>query len=205
MAAAAQLPSSHGLRGPTYSTLFGLLAVTGLRIGEAMGLDGRDVGTDEALLHIRHAKNGGHRLMPVTPCTADRLGEHRSLQTGLRVSELIGLDIGDVRLAPRSQAHVHCRGKGRKERATPLRSDSIKALSEWLRERAGSPDEPLFVSNRQGRFSRDAIERIVRKYTRIASETCPSLKNKRVSPHCLCHSAAMELLRSGVGCTVIAL
>lgn len=128
-----------------------------------------------------------------------------ALQTGLRVSELIGLNIGDILLAPQSKAHVHCRGKGRKERATPLRRDSIQALSGWLRERGGAPDQPLFVSNRQGRFSRDEIERIVRKYALIASETCPSLKGKRVTPHCMRHSAAMDLLRSKVDCTVIAL
>lgn len=128
-----------------------------------------------------------------------------ALQTGLRVSELIGLDVGDVVLDPSCQAHVQCRGKGRKERATPLRSDTVKALDEWLRERSGAPREPLFVSNRKQRFSRDGIERIVRKYARLASAACPSLKDKRVSPHTLRHSAAMELLRSGVSCTVIAL
>ena len=128
-----------------------------------------------------------------------------ALQTGLRVSELIGLNVGDVVLVPESRAHVHCRGKGRKERATPLRSDSIKALTEWLRERGGGPDDPLFVTNRQGRFSRDGIERIVRKYARMASEGQPSIKDKRISPHSLRHACAMELLRSGVGCTVIAL
>ena len=128
-----------------------------------------------------------------------------ALQTGLRVSELIGLNIGDVVLEPQSQAHVHCRGKGRKERKTPLRSDSVQALRGWIGERVASPDLPLFVSNRRGRFSRDGIERIVRKYTRMASEICPTLQNKRVSPHTLRHTAAMELLRSGVSCTVIAL
>ena len=128
-----------------------------------------------------------------------------ALQTGLRVSELIGLNVGDVVLEPQSQAHVHCLGKGRKERATPLRSDSVQALRNWLEERAVAPHQPLFVSNRRGRFSRDGIERIVRKYALMASETCPTLKSKRVSPHTLRHSTAMELLRSGVGCTVIAL
>ena len=128
-----------------------------------------------------------------------------ALQTGLRVSELIGINVGDVVLEPQSQAHVHCWGKGRKERATPLRSDSVRALRGWLVERAAMPDQPLFLSNRRGRFSRDGIERIVRKYVRMASETCPTLQSKRVSPHTLRHSTAMELLRSGVSCTVIAL
>ena len=127
------------------------------------------------------------------------------LQTGLRVSELIGLNVGDVVLDPEPRAYVHCRGKGRKERGSPLRADSIRVLREWLRERGGAPDESLFISNRRGRFSRDGIERIVRKYVRMAAEVQPSLKDKRISPHSLRHAAAMALLRSGVGCAVIAL
>ena len=110
-----------------------------------------------------------------------------ALQTGLRVSELIGLRLRDVVLVPASRAHVHCRGKGRKERTTPLRSDSVQALSQWLVERAGAPDDPLFVSNRRGRFSRDGIERIVHKYARMASRTCASMENKRIRPHTLRH------------------
>ena len=128
-----------------------------------------------------------------------------ALQTGLRVSELIGLNVADVVLDPPSRGHVQCRGKGRKERATPLRSDSASALSGWLRERSGAPDAPLFPSNRKRRFSRDGIERIVRKYVGLAAKTYPSLRDKRVSPHTLRHSAAMELLRGGVDCAVIAL
>ena len=129
-----------------------------------------------------------------------------ALQTGLRVSELIGLNVGDITLVSRNEAYLQCFGKGRKTRVTPLRSDSIAALTEWLQERgAMTPDEPLFISNRQDRFSRDGIERIVRKYCTMATETCPSLHDKRVSPHTLRHTAAMDLLRSGVGCTVIAL
>ena len=128
-----------------------------------------------------------------------------ALQTGLRVSELIGLNIADVVLDPPRRGHVQCRGKGRKERATPLRSDSAGALSDWLRERDGAPEAPVFVSNRKRRFSRDGIERIVGKYVRLAAQSCPSLRSKRVSPHTLRHSAAMELLRSGVDCAVIAL
>ncbi len=75
---AARLPSKPGLRGRTYATLFGLLAVTGLRISEALGLDDGDVDTDAALLRIRHAKNDRSRVVPVTPCTIERLLEYRS-------------------------------------------------------------------------------------------------------------------------------
>ena len=133
----------------------------------------------------------------------DRALLHLCVQTGLRVSELIELRCRDVVLG--TGAHVRCRGKGRKDRSTPLRADTVAVLHAWLAERRGSNDQPLFLSNRNGPLSRDAVERIVRKYVSLASERCPTLKRKHVSPHCLRHTAAMELLHKGVGCTVIAL
>jgi integrase/recombinase XerD len=126
-----------------------------------------------------------------------------ALQTGLRVSELINLSGGDIVLGP--GAHVRCLGKGRKERATPIRKDSIKQLRSWITERGGNEAEPLFVSNRNKRLSRDAVERLVSKHVKAAAGTCPSLKRKHVTPHTLRHSAAMQLLQNGVDRTVIAL
>ena len=133
----------------------------------------------------------------------DRMLLLLAVQTGLRVSELINLTCGDVALG--TGAHVRCMGKGRKERSTPLRKDCAQALRVWLSERGGADNEPLFVSNRGDRLSRDAVERIVRKHVELASVTCPTLKGKRVTPHVLRHSAAMQLLQNGVDRTVIAL
>ena len=133
----------------------------------------------------------------------DRTILHVFVQTGLRVSELIGLDCGDIELG--TGAHVSCRGKGRKKRRTPLRKDTVRSLRGWLEERGGADDQPLFVSNRDSRLSRDAVERIVRKYVSLAAEKCPALRGKNVSPHCLRHTAAMALRHRGVGSTVIAL
>jgi site-specific recombinase XerD len=126
-----------------------------------------------------------------------------TLQTGLRVTELIMLTCGDIALGP--GAHVRCMGKGRKERATPIRKDSAKLVRNWLAERRGKTDDPLFISNRGDRLSRDAIEGIVRRHVETASRACRSLRTKRVSPHVLRHSAAMQLLHGGVDRTVIAL
>jgi len=126
-----------------------------------------------------------------------------ALQTGLRVSELINLSGRDIVLG--SGAHVRCFGKGRKERATPIRKDSAKVLRGWLIERGGNETEPLFVSNRNKRLSRDAVEQIVGKHVTTAVGICPSLKKKRITPHVLRHSAAMQLLQNGVDRTVIAL
>jgi integrase/recombinase XerD len=96
-------------------------------------------------------------------------------------------------------------GKGRKERSTPLRKDCVEAFRAWLNERKGADGEPLFVSNRGGPLSRDAVERIVRKHVEAASKACPTLGGKRVTPHVLRHSAALLLLQNGVDRTVIAL
>jgi site-specific recombinase XerD len=126
-----------------------------------------------------------------------------AIQTGLRVSELASLRCEDVELG--AGAHVRCIGKGRRERCTPLRRDARSTLAAWMRERSGRPEDPLFPTTRGNHLSRDAVERIVRKYAAEANGRCPSLKGKKVTPHVLRHTAAMDLLRRGVDRTVIAL
>ncbi len=125
------------------------------------------------------------------------------VQTGLRVSELVGLDRDAVTLA--GGAHVRCLGKGRKERCTPLTTTAITTLKEWLREPGRRGAQALFPNIHGGRLSVDAVQYLIGKYVAIAGERMPSLKQKRVSPHSLRHSAAMELLQAGVECSVIAL
>ena len=124
-------------------------------------------------------------------------------QTGLRVTELTGLTIGDVHLG--TGAHVSCLGKGRKQRITPLTAATTAVLAGWLAERGGLPADPLFVTRRGTSLSRDALERRIARYTAIAARSCPALHEKKVSPHILRHSAAMRLLNAGVDTTVIAL
>ncbi len=126
-----------------------------------------------------------------------------AIQTGLRVSELTALRRQDVTFG--TGAHVRCEGKGRKLRCTPLRPDVTKVLQAWLRERPPSPDDPVFPSSRGGRLSQDAVEHLVAKHVAAARQRCPSLVGKRVTPHTLRHTAAMELLRHGVDRSVIAL
>lgn len=125
-----------------------------------------------------------------------------ALQTGLRASELVNLNCDDVVFA--AGAFVKCLGKGRKDRRTPLRRDTAKLFQAWIRDRKDLAG-PLFPSIRGERLSRDALEHLVRKYCALAATTCPSLTGKRVTPHTLRHSTAMELLHSGVDQTVIAL
>jgi len=127
-----------------------------------------------------------------------------AVQTGLRVSELIELRCQDIVLD--AGAHVHCHGKGRKERCTPLRKEAANVLRGWLREyNSSSSEEPLFPNARGGSLSRDGVEYILTKHVATAREKCLSLKKKRVSPHVLRHTAAMDLLQHGVDRSVIAL
>jgi integrase/recombinase XerD len=73
---AAQLSSSKGLRAPTYTTLFGVLAATGMRVNEALHLDRLDVDLDQGILTIRRTKFGKSRHVPVHPSTVDALRKY---------------------------------------------------------------------------------------------------------------------------------
>lgn len=126
-----------------------------------------------------------------------------AIQTGLRVSELAGLTICDVHLGP--GPHVDCHGKGRKQRVTPLTRQTVTVLRVWLHERTGDDTDPLFPSTRGGPMSIDAIQWLLTKHATTAAQHCPSLRNKRVSPHVLRHTCAVNLLQAGVDPAVIAL
>lgn len=124
-------------------------------------------------------------------------------QTGLRVSELIGLTPADLHLG--AGAHVVCHGKGRKNRTTPLTAGTRVVLRDWLDEQLAGPTAPLFPSRHGRPLSRDAIERRITHYTVLATQNCPSLNDKTVTAHVLRHTTAMRLLHAGIDTSVIAL
>ena len=126
-----------------------------------------------------------------------------AVQTGLRVSELTGLVWADVTFG--TGAHVYTKGKGRKERATPLLPATSRLLQEWRRQLQAGPDEPVFASRNGGRLSTDAVKDLLDRHVVAAAVICPSLATKKVTPHTLRHSAAMGLLQSGVDIATIAL
>ena len=126
-----------------------------------------------------------------------------AVQTGLRLSELTGLQQQDVTLG--TGAHLRVVGKGRKERCTPLSQQTVAVLQAWLREPARGDTHTLFPNARGGRLSADGVQYILAKHTAVACQTCPSLQQKRVTPHVLRHTMAMELLQAGVDLAVIAL
>ena len=125
-----------------------------------------------------------------------------AIQTGLRVSELTGLTNADLALGP--TAHVKCQGKGRKQRVTPLTAQTVTVLEVWIRERAGTPADPLFPTSRGRHLSTDAVQWLLAKHAAIAARTCPSISTRKISPHVLRHTCAMNLLQAGVDTSVIA-
>ena len=124
-------------------------------------------------------------------------------QTGLRASELIGLQCADIHLGV--GAHVSCLGKGRKQRITPLTKEMVAVLRAWLAEQAGQSAQALFTTCKGRTLSRDALERRLSKYAIRATRACPSLRQKKITMHVLRHTAAMRLLHAGVDTSVIAL
>jgi integrase/recombinase XerC len=142
-----------------------------------------------------------------SPSTADPLGrrDHAILElfyaSGLRLSELAGLDLDDVNLSSRM---VRVLGKGGKERLVPFNTSTASALRTYLKDRyrlvagggpaeAGRHDkhEPLFVNYRGGRLTVRSIDRLVRRYAAVASS------RDGISPHALRHSFATHLLQRG--------
>ena len=124
-------------------------------------------------------------------------------QSGLRVSELVGLKNADVVLGAGPHLRVH--GKGRKERCTPLTLQTTETLRHWMDERRGGPDDALFPSIRGGPMTRDNVAHLVDKHATEAATSCPGLGTKKVTPHMLRHSTAMALLAAGVDTSTIAL
>ncbi len=126
-----------------------------------------------------------------------------AVQTGLRLSELASINREAITLG--KGAHVRCVGKGRKERCTPLTRHCTATLRAWLEELPAQDSQPLFPSSHGERLSPDAIQYLLNKHAAAARLRCPSLRQKRISPHVLRHTAAMELLSAGVDTSVIAL
>ena len=107
--------------------------------------------------------------------------------SGLRVSELAGLDLDDV---DRTERTLRVLGKGRKERIVPYGGAAARALETWLGER-GEADGALFTNARGGRLTVRSVHTIVRRSARAAGIT------RRVSPHTLRHTFATHLLDGG--------
>lgn len=126
-----------------------------------------------------------------------------AVQTGLRLSEITALRQQDVVLG--HGAHVRCEGKGRKERCTPLAKPTVAVLRAWINEQGNDESRFLFPSSSGGRLSADAVQHALATHVTAAQRKCASLATKRVTPHVLRHTAAMELLQAGVDRALIAI
>ncbi len=126
-----------------------------------------------------------------------------AVQTGLRLSEMTGLNRKDLILG--AGAHVRVVGKGRKERCTPIAKSTLAVLKAWLREPQRGDSDVLFPSAKGERLSVHGVQYLLNKHRVTASKVCPSLKQKRVTVHRLRHTMAMDLLQAGVDRSVIAL
>jgi integrase/recombinase XerD len=126
-----------------------------------------------------------------------------AIQTGARLSELIELKWKDVHLG--QGAYIECQGKGRKERCIPLAPQSNKCLQAWSKEAIYAPSGVVFPTIHGKKMSSDAFQYLIKKYTRIGEKICPSLIGKKVTPHVLRHTTAMQLVQNGVDLSSIAL
>lgn len=120
--------------------------------------------------------------------------------TGLRVSELINLQVKDISLYEPYTLLVH--GKGQKSRYVPLMKDTIPIIQRYLKKmgylHSGKAEEWLFVNHMNQKFTRQGINYIVQKYGDISRCKSPELIPNDISPHKIRHTTAMELVDSGV-------
>ena len=123
--------------------------------------------------------------------------------TGARVSEIIAVRRVDLQYERAQALHLH--GKGRKERVVPLWKQTTRLLRDWLPRIGPEPQQPLFPNRFNQAMTRSGVASRLQRAANAATDQCPSLKDKRVSPHLIRHTTAMHLLQAGVDITVIAL
>lgn len=121
--------------------------------------------------------------------------------TGARVSEALGVRVGDLSLSP--PRHVRLRGKGGKERLCPLWRETATALARLPAVADGPPGAHLFCGRTGDGLTRDGVAYLLAKYAKLASRSSCAFRQRRLTPHSLRHSCAVALLQSGVDITVI--
>ena len=124
----------------------------------------------------------------------DRAMLHLAFAAGLRVSELVGVRVDELTLGVSPSIHV--RGKGRRERVLPLWKETASALRDWLVVRGNSASQEVFLNARGEAMTRSGFKHILAKHVESAARQCPSLRQKRISPHSLRRSCAMHILIS---------
>jgi site-specific recombinase XerD len=123
--------------------------------------------------------------------------------SGARASEIAALQRSQVRFD--TTTSIQLQGKGRKERAVPLRPKTTRTLQTWFRELGDSTAGFAFPNRLGGSLTRHGVAFIVGRAAKRGSVNCPSLATRQVSPHVIRHTTAMHLLQGGVELSVIAL
>jgi len=124
--------------------------------------------------------------------------------TGARVSEIIGVRVGDVVMD--GLACVHLRGKGRKQRSMPLWKSTVQEIRAWLRRNPTLGAEDALLPNRDGHaMTRSNVTQRLDIAVDRAAKVHGTLSKRHISPHTIRHTTAMHLLQSGVDFSVIAL
>jgi len=118
-----------------------------------------------------------------------------ALTAGLRVSELVGLRLDEVQFNGR-YVDVRVRGKGRRERSLTLWKSVGDTLRAWLAVRGEAPVPELFLNASGRSMTRSGFERVLARHVAVAVKRCSSLGGKRVSPHVLRHSCAINTLQA---------
>ncbi len=126
-------------------------------------------------------------------------------ETGLRLAELISLTWNDVCISGRGSGYIQCTGKGRKERSSPLSHPIAKLLRNLKDEMTTTSSAFVFPSNKGSKMSQNCFQKQLERRSKLAAESCKTLLNKKVTPHMLRHTAAMNFLQAGVDLSTIAM
>lgn len=123
--------------------------------------------------------------------------------TGARIQEILDLAVAALRLVSPEQVRLF--GKGRKERLVPLSKEVAALVGAHLKEHgiAERPDARLFVGRHRRPMTRSGVARFVKKYVSQASNTMPTLRGRKITPHTFRHTTAMHMLQAGVDLEVI--
>jgi integrase/recombinase XerD len=150
---------------------------------------------------VRHLTADEQRALLDAPEPSTRLGIRDramlllALAGGLRVSELVGVRLDELQFNGR-YVDVRVRGKGRRERALTLWKSVGDALRTWFAVRGAAPAPELFLNAWGKAMTRSGFQRVLAKHVAAAATRCPSLQQKRVSPHALRHTCALNTLQA---------
>jgi site-specific recombinase XerD len=126
--------------------------------------------------------------------------------TGVRVSELVGIKVQDIMMyANGLPSYIRVHGKGRKERDVPLWKSTAAFLRKFLELHVTSNNAKLFANRTNGELTRSGVRYRLGCLVKKASEQVPSMKQKTISPHTFRHSVALNLLQAGIDISTIAI